>query len=62
MTQTDKKITVLQIRDTKTMKTLNIEIGVDDIDRFKKFIGNSDFKYTYGYFEGGNNIEKNSTI
>lgn len=47
MTQTDKKITVLQIRDTKTMKALNVSIQVEDIDRFKNFIGNSDFKYTY---------------
>ena len=51
MTQTDKKITVLQIRNTKTMKALNIEIGVDDIERFKVFIGNSDFKYTYEDFD-----------
>ena len=51
MTQTDKKTTVLQIRNTKTMKALNIEIGVDDIDRFKNFIGNNDFKYTYEGFD-----------
>ena len=47
MTQTDKKTTVLQIRNTKTMKALNVSIQVEDIDRFKNFIGNSDFKYTY---------------
>ena len=50
MTQTDKK-TILQIRNEKTMKSLNIEIGVDDIDRFKNFIGNNDFKYTYEDFD-----------
>ena len=62
MTQTDKKITVLQIRNTKTMKALNIEIGVDDIDRFKNFIGNNDFKYTYEDFDSDSNSAKNLMV
>ena len=43
--------TILQIRNEKTMKSLNIEIGVEDIERFKDFIDNSDFKYTYEDFD-----------
>ena len=62
MTQTDKKITVLQIRNEKTMKSLNIEIGVEDIERFKDFIGNSDFKYTYEDFDSGSNSAKNLMV
>ena len=61
MTQTDKK-TILQIRNEKTMKSLNIEIGVDDIDRFKNFIGNNDFKYTYEDFDSDSNSAKNLMV
>ena len=39
--------TILQIRDEVKKKAINIKIGVDDIERFKAFIGKQDLKYTY---------------
>lgn len=43
--------TILQIRDEVKKKAINIKIGVDDIERFKAFIGKQDLKYTYETFD-----------
>lgn len=39
--------TILQIRNTTNNKVINVEIKVTDIVKFKNFIGNPDFKYTF---------------
>ena len=43
--------TILQIRDEVKKKAINIKIGVDDIERFKAFIGKQDLRYTYETFD-----------
>ncbi len=39
--------TILQIRNSETNKAINLEIKVTDIEKFKEFIGNPVFKYTF---------------
>ena len=39
--------TILQIRNSETNKAIAVEIKVADIDKFKEFIGNPVFKYTF---------------
>ena len=38
---------ILQIRNSETKKAINLEIKVTDIEKFKEFIGNPVFKYTF---------------
>lgn len=40
-------IKILQIRNTKTQKAINIEIQVSNIEKFKNFIDNPSFMYTF---------------
>ena len=39
--------TILQIRNSKTNRVINLEIKVQDIESFKNFIGNNKFRYTF---------------
>ena len=39
--------TILQIRNSETNRAINLEIKVTDIEKFKEFIGNPVFRYTF---------------